>query len=151
MESLNKPKLIEGGIAVDDRGQLIFANDFDFRDVKRFYMVENFDLDTIRAWHGHQRETKYAFVASGSAIVAAVEMDNLEAPNQTNEVHRFVVSARKPAILHIPAGYANGFKALENGTRIIFFSTATLEESRGDDYRFPVDYWGEQVWQVGHR
>ncbi|OGB74182.1 sugar epimerase [candidate division Kazan bacterium RBG_13_50_9] len=151
MEDLSKPQLIEGGLAVDDRGQLAFANNFDFRGVKRFYMVENFSLDTIRAWHGHQKEAKYAFVVSGSALVAAVAMDNVEAPSKNAEVYRFTLSARKPAVLFIPPGYANGFKSLEEGTKIIFFSTSTLEESKGDDHRFPADYWGNQVWATENR
>ena len=151
MNNLSNPQLLKGGLAVDDRGQVAFVNDFDFKNVKRCYMVENFSINTIRAWHGHQKENKYAFVVSGSAIIAAVEMDNLETPDKNNEVHRFVLSAKQPSILYIPAGYANGFKSLEADTRIIFFSTSSLEESKGDDYRFPIDYWGDQVWKTENR
>jgi len=147
----NKPKIIEGGLAVDDRGQLSFANAFDFAGVKRFYMVENFSVNTIRAFHGHRKEAKYIFVVSGSALIAAVELDNIKKPNKKNLVHRFILSAHKPAILHIPAGFANGFKGLEVDTRLVFFSTTSIEESQGDDYRFPFDYWGKKVWEVEHR
>ena len=38
---LKKPQLIEAGVSIDDRGKLMFANGFDFHDVKRFYMVSN--------------------------------------------------------------------------------------------------------------
>ncbi|MDP2855926.1 MAG: dTDP-4-dehydrorhamnose 3,5-epimerase family protein [bacterium] len=152
MENLNKkPYLIEGGLAIDDRGQLTFANDFEFSNIKRFYMVENFSQDVIRAFHGHLKEKKYALVVSGSAIVVAVEMDDTTKPKKSNEVHRFILSSKKPTILHIPAGYANGFRALEDNTKAIFFSTSSLEESKGDDYRFPYDYWGEDVWKVENR
>jgi len=152
MENLNKkPYLIEGGLAVDDRGQLTFANDFDFSNVKRFYMIENFSQDIIRAFHGHLKEEKYVLVVSGSAIIAVVEMNDTTKPKKSNEVHRFILSSRKPCILHIPAGYANGLKALEENTQIIFFSTSSLEESKGDDYRFPYDYWGKDVWEVENR
>lgn len=149
--SNNIPKFIEGGVAVDDRGMLSFVNQFDFNGVKRFYMVENFSTHTIRAFHGHMKEAKFALVVSGSAIVAAVAMDDIKNPNKTNQVHRFVLSAKKPGALYIPSGYANGFKPLENGTKIIFFSTATLEESKGDDYRFSSDYWGKEIWEVENR
>lgn len=153
MDNLSKkePILIKGGFAVDDRGTVAFANDFSFEGVKRFYMVENFSPGTIRAWHSHKNEAKYVLVVSGSAIVAAVEMDNHETPNKNNQVHRFVLSSRNPQIIFIPAGFANGFKALEHGTRIIFFSTATLEESKNDDFRFPYDYWGKEVWEVENK
>ncbi len=151
--STNKkePVLIKGGLAIDDRGMLVFANDFDFSDVKRFYMVENFSPETIRAFHGHKKEAKYVFVVSGSAIVAAVEMDDCENPNRNNKVRRFVLSALTPQILYIPAGFANGFRPLEHDTKIMFYSTSTLEESKGDDYRFPHDYWGNNIWAVENR
>jgi len=152
MENLNKkPYLIEGGLALDDRGQLTFANDFDFSNVKRFYMVENFSQDIVRAFHGHLKEGKYVLVVSGSAIIAAVEMDDTTKPKESNEVYRFILSSKKPCVLYIPSGYANGLKVLEENTKIIFFSTSSLEESKGDDYRFPYDYWGKEIWDVENR
>ena len=33
---MNKPTLIEGGLAVDDRGEVRFVNEFNFEGVKRF-------------------------------------------------------------------------------------------------------------------
>jgi dTDP-4-dehydrorhamnose 3,5-epimerase len=146
-----EPKLLEGGIGVDDRGAVSFVNTFDFADVKRFYKVENFSCDVIRAFHGHLKEAKYVFVGKGSAIVAAVQMTDSASPARNVKVHRYILSDRKPIVLYIPAGYANGFRPLEAGTQLLFFSTSTLEESTGDDYRFPADYWGESIWQVENR
>ncbi|MFX0022002.1 MAG: NAD-dependent epimerase/dehydratase family protein [Candidatus Hermodarchaeota archaeon] len=143
--------LINGGIAVDDRGSLNFANDFNFYGVKRFYQVQNFNTSTIRAFHGHLNEAKYVFVSKGSAIVAAVELDDLKNPSKNQKVNRFILSDRNPQILFIPPKFANGFKPLENDTRIIFFSTSSLEESKGDDFRFPADYWGNEIWEVENR
>jgi dTDP-4-dehydrorhamnose 3,5-epimerase len=149
--SNKKPFLIDGGLAIDDRGLLVFANNFDFKNIKRFYMAENFSTDTIRAFHGHLKEEKYVLVVSGSAIVVAVEMNNVKRPSKNKEVYRFILSFKKPSVLYIPAGYVNGFKALEKNTKIIFFSTSTLEESKNDDFRFPADYWGTKIWQVENR
>jgi len=144
-------RLIPGGVAVDDRGCLNFANDFNFYGVKRFYQVQNFSTSTIRAFHGHLREAKYVYVAKGSAIVAAVELDDIKSPSKNKKVNRFILSDKKPQVLFIPPKYANGFRPLEEDTRILFFSTSSLEESKGDDYRFPVDYWGKDVWEVENR
>lgn len=144
-------KVYDGGSGVDDRGTVSFVNGFNFPDVKRFYMVSNFNCDTIRAFHGHEKEGKYIFVASGTAILCAVKMDDKVNPNKKNPVNRYVLSARKPCVVFIPAGYANGFRSLEDDTKIVFFSTSTLEESKGDDYRFPADYWGQQIWEVENR
>lgn len=144
-------QIIPGGIAVDDRGYLLFANDFNFYGVKRFYQVQNFSTSSIRAFHGHLKEAKYVFVAKGSAIVAAVELDNIKSPSKNQKVNRFILSDKKPEVLFIPPKYANGFRPLEEDTRIQFFSTSSLEESKGDDYRFPIDYWGKEVWEVENR
>ncbi len=127
---------------------MIFANEFNFQGVKRFYVIENADLDVIRAFHGHLKEEKYVFVISGKALVVAVEIDDPVKPDKNKEVWSLILSADKPEILHIPAGYANGLKSLGENTKIIFFSTASLEDSQKDDYRFPWDYWGKEVWDI---
>ena len=38
---MEKCKVLNGGIFVDDRGPLRFVNEFNFEGVKRFYQVEN--------------------------------------------------------------------------------------------------------------
>ena len=146
-----EPKLLEGQCSVDDRGQLTFCNTFDFKGVKRFYMVENHSTQVIRAWHGHMKESKVLFVVSGAAIAAAVKLDDSKNPGKDHPIHRFVLSSKKPSLLYIPAGFANGFRFLEKGTKLMLFSSSSLEESKNDDFRFPHDYWGEEVWKVKHR
>ena len=139
--------LIRGGLAVDDRGCLRFVNDFAVEGVKRFYQVENHRRGFIRAWHGHEKEGKYVFVAKGSALVGAVPIGN--EPGNLTGLSKHVLSDKSPAVLWIPAGHYNGFKSLEEDTRIMFFSTATLEESKGDDIRLPFDAFN--IWQEDFR
>jgi len=140
---------IEGKIAVDDRGQLLFCNDFDMKPVRRFYMVSNHEPKFIRAWHAHKNEAKYVAVLSGAALVAAVKIDNWETPDKSAQVHRFTLSDRKPGVLFIPQGHANGFMTLKPDTLLMFFSTSTLEESKGDDCRYDAYYW--DPWTVQPR
>jgi dTDP-4-dehydrorhamnose 3,5-epimerase-like enzyme len=135
--------MYKGDIAVDDRGKLTFVNDFDFEGVKRFYMVENHKKGFIRAWHGHQKEAKYVFVVSGAIILGVVEM------GQQKPV-RVVLSADRPMVYFIPARHYNGFKTLTDDTKVIFYSTSTLEESKGDDLRRGLDYF-ENIWEVEQR
>lgn len=139
--------LIKGGIAVDDRGNLRFSNDFNFEGVKRFYQVENYRRGFIRAWHGHKREGKYVWAASGSALVGAVPLGTEKGDN--SKVKKFVLSDKAPSVLWIPAGHYNGFMSLEEETRVIFFSTATIEETKGDDIRLEYDAWN--IWQEDFR
>lgn len=145
-ETPQTPQVIKGGLAVDDRGRLTFVNDFDFAGVKRFYMVENHESGFVRAWHGHKIEAKYVMVVGGSAIVAAVKVDNWDKPSKDLEMSRFVLSAASPSILYIPAGHANGFKTLTADTKVMFFSTTSMEEAKDDDFRFEADYWNP--WEI---
>lgn len=131
--------LISGDIVIDERGAVKFVNDFDFKNVKRFYEVENHRSGYIRAWHGHKNEHKYVYVSEGTILIGAVSLE-------TDEMQQFILSPKKPRILWIPPNHANGFMTLEEHTRVFFFSSATLEESKLDDIRFPYDKWN--IWDI---
>lgn len=146
---MNEPTLLAGDIAVDDRGEVGFVNDFAFAGVKRFYTVKNHLQGFVRAWHGHQRESKYVTVLEGSALVGAVKVDDWASPSKDLPVSKYVLSAKKPKVLFIPAGYANGFMSLTQDARLVFFSTSSIAESMGDDIRFQARYW--DIWQVEER
>lgn len=156
----NEIKTLNGGLATDDRGSVRFVNDFNFEGVKRFYQVQNHREGFIRAWHAHQKEAKYVYVAKGTALIGAVPFDimlDLKSKKHKNEkieldnsdIFKTVLSANNPKIVYIPSGYANGFKSLEKDTIIQFFSTSTLQESLGDDFRF--DYDLVDIWKEDYR
>ena len=144
-----EPIFIDGGLAIDDRGELGFVNGFDMKSIRRFYTVCNHKAQFVRAWHAHRREEKYVTVVNGAAIIAAVCIDNWETPSKDLYIYRYVLSAQKPAVLCIPRGFANGFMSLCENTKVLFFSTAMLEESQGDDIRYDADYWNP--WEVVER
>jgi len=137
---------IAGNLKKDNRGTVRFVNKFNFDGVKRFYQVENANTKITRAFHGHMKEAKYVYVVSGSIMLCAVYLDSVTKPNPNNKVEKVFLSADRPQIVYIPPAYANGFKALQENTKVIFFSTSTLDESIKDDYRFDHNYWGEDIW-----
>jgi len=143
---IETPSLVEGGRFVDERGCVSFVNGFSFERIKRFYTIENATTDIVRAFHGHEKEAKFCIAVEGEFLAAAVYLDDRIKPSVANLVHRFILDADKPQILYIPSGYANGFRALTKRNKLLLFSTATLEESKQDDFRFPPDYWGKEVW-----
>ncbi len=142
-------RLYQGDISIDDRGEVGFVNDFDFRGVKRFYTVKNHRQGFVRAWHAHRHEAKYVSVVEGAALVGAVRIDNWEKPSPNSPVARHVLSATKPNILYIPPGFANGFMSLTDGAKLIFYSTATLAETQGDDVRYDPRLW--DIWKIEER
>jgi len=144
-----KPHVFNGGLAVDDRGETVFIDEFNFEGVKRFYMVSNHKAGFVRAWHAHRHEAKYITAVSGEAIVGAVKIDDWEKPSKDLPVERYVISSKKPQVLYVPAGYANGFMSLTSNLKLMFFSTSTLEESARDDIRYDARYW--DIWNVIER
>ena len=146
MSDIQIPELIPGGTAFDERGSLSFINDASKIKLKRFYIVENHSSPFVRAWHAHKKEEKFVYVVSGIAKVAAVKVDNWESPSKDLEIHSYVMSSEKPNVLWIPKGYANGCMTLKSDTKVIYFSTSTLEESKNDDFRYESDYWN--CWNI---
>lgn len=144
----DKPKVMSGGCSCDERGFVSFVNGFDMPGIRRFYLIENHLVGMPRAWHGHRRERKWAYVVRGVARLACVSIEDLEAEQAkgsagdaptpaAGKLFSTTLSGRGPAIFYMPAGYANGCMALAPDTVIIHFSDLTVEESRGDDVRFP--------------
>ena len=146
---INKPFIINGDLSADDRGELMFVNQFNMELVKRFYVVSNHKQGFIRAWHAHKFESKYVFIVNGTALISTVLIDDWNNPSSDLAIDKFVLTAKKPSILYIPNGYANGFKTLSSDTKIIFFSTSTLGDSIDDDYRFDAYKWNP--WEIVER
>lgn len=139
-----------GGLAVDDRGEVGYVNGFTFQGVKRFYVLANHRQGFIRAWHAHHHEAKYVLVVGGAALVAAVPIvGDWAQPDRSAKVFRSVMSAKKPAVLYIPPGHANGAMSLTADATIMYFSTASMEETKGDDVRYDARYW--DAWNVEER
>jgi dTDP-4-dehydrorhamnose 3,5-epimerase-like enzyme len=146
---VSEPRLIAAGSASDDRGRVYFSNDFDMGQCVRMYIVENFSPGTVRAWHAHRHERKWVMALTGAALACCVAIDDWDSPSADAEVHRFTLDADHPAILEVPAGYANGAMALLPQTKLIYFSDASLEETLKDDIRYPARYW--DPWHVAER
>lgn len=140
---------VNGSLFTDDRGFLSFVNDFNLSDYKRFYIVENHKRDFIRAWHGHLKENKAVLCVKGSALVSAVKISDTGEILKDEKPFTITLSDRNPIVLKIPEGYANGFKTLTDDCKLMFFSSSSLEESKGDDYRFEYNTWN--VWGENYR
>lgn len=134
-------QLIKGNIHKDHRGIVKFVNDFHFEKIKRFYTITHPDTNTIRAWQGHKIETKHFFVSKGSFIINWIAIDNWDSPSKDLNVNSYTLTDTKSEILTILPGHVNGFKALEPDSTMMVFSDMLLEDSKKDDYRFPVEMW----------
>jgi dTDP-4-dehydrorhamnose 3,5-epimerase-like enzyme len=146
-----KPCLVEVEVSSDDRGCFIPFSHAVARDLsahapvpKRAYVVYNYGRGVIRGFHFHAREWKYFFVAGGAAKFVAID------PEDPRDRHVFVASIRRPGVVIVPPGYANGWVSLEDQTTVVCLSSATFEESLADDTRYDPLTWGD-VWSVRAR
>jgi len=119
--------LIKGNSHTDSRGNVRFVNDFDMTHVKRMYCIEP-KIGVIRAWQGHQKETKWFYAAKGSFLVKTIEIRSLVKND-------YLLNDTESDVIEIPGGHYNGFEALEEGSVLMVFSDFGLEESKGDDFR----------------
>ena len=145
---IKEVEIIEGGIFNDHRGTLSFINDFSFPGVKRFYRITHPDIEIVRAWQGHKIEHKYFYVAAGSYVIAWVKIDDWDNPFENLVAEHHILSAKHPAILSVPAGYANGIKAMEKDSSLIIFSDLNAEDSANDRWSFEPNRWLD--WQQFH-
>lgn len=136
-----KPKLLEGGIFSDERGQLSFVNDFNASEIKRFYMIAHPNTSVVRAWQAHQFQKRWFYCTQGAFDVRLVALSENTQQGELPYVERVVLSVQKSEILEIPEGYAHGFRALQENSKLLVFSNFGLDEFADDMIRFPSDQW----------
>jgi len=149
MKKYNLPFRIEGAKAFDNRGSLSFVNDFNFSKIKRFYVIDNYKNNFVRAWHGHKNEEKFFYCMSGAVQISCVEISNYKKPKKNKKIFSWILTESKSDIIFVPKGYANGSMNLKKNTKILVFSTSSLEQSSKDDYRYPANYWNP--WKIENR
>lgn len=136
-------------VSSDDRGtfSVFFTNRKNPKygpGIKRVYYVYNYGRGVVRGFHYHKKEWKYFTAVAGVAKVIAVDPDNPETK------YVFVSSPRKPTLIVIPPGYANGWMSLEDDTVLVCGSSSTTQESIKDDKRIDPYSWGD-IWTVKGR
>lgn len=138
---MSKIKYFLGDSFTDERGTIRFTNEFNLPNIKRFYTIEHHNTQVIRAWQGHEIETKYFSVLKGKFVVAWVEIDNFNNPSKKLEAEYKILGAYKPGVLHIPPGFANGLRALEPNSIIAVFSDFEVEKSIEARRRYDSNKW----------
>lgn len=132
---------IFGNIHTDARGQVCFINDFDMAPIKRVYQIKHTNLDLVRAWQGHQKESKWFYCPKGSYTINCVQPDSWDNPSGSEIVYSFTLSQEQPQILCVPYGFATGIKANLPDSILLIYSDLSLKESINDDFRFPLSTW----------
>jgi len=131
------PELFQALTFHDQRGVLNAWTALDLKSIVRMYAIEPASTDIIRAWQGHFKECKWFYAASGSFEVQTMPIDPSGKPD-SGQRQNWMLSAAESAVLAIPGGFLNGFRALEESSRLLVFSDFDLEASNADDIRFSL-------------
>lgn len=142
---MNLANPIEGETYADDRGEMKFFNSFDMKEIVRFYEISPSSTTTIRAWQGHLKEKKWFFCTAGTFVVNLKKINDESSQPKELNVQRFELHENIPMVLEVPGGYASGFKSVVENSKLMVFSNFSLEESKHDDFRFPLEHW-EAAW-----
>lgn len=137
--------LLEGLNFSDERGSIKFFNSFNMSEIIRMYEISPGNTTIKRGWQGHKNEKKWFYCYTGEFVVNLIKLDNFETPTSELKPERFLLEAHSPRVLEISGGYATGFKASKEGSKLLVFSNYTLEQSKNDDFRYPIEKW-DAIW-----
>ncbi|WET70805.1 WxcM-like domain-containing protein [Sphingobacterium sp.] len=132
---------IQGGTAIDHRGQIRFINDFDMSLVKRFYIIKNTDVELIRGWRAHFMEQRWFYVLSGKFAFDIVKIDDWNQPSSDLPVEKIILDNGENQLLHLSAGYGTALQALEPDSELLVFADYGIDNAQNDDYTYPLDYF----------
>ena len=138
---MEQPTILSGEVHQDERGTLAYNNDFQMKDIKRFYTIEHGSEYINRAWQGHKKEQRWFQAVKGTFLILVVAPDDWENPSFNIKPKEYILTADKNQMIHIPGGYDTGIKALKPDSKLLVFSDFTIEESLADDYRFDSERW----------
>lgn len=139
---MGRSKLINGGRHQDDRGKLIYNNDFDASQVKRIYCIENLSTEKPRAWQGLQIESRWFAVAHGSFTIRLIQVDNWQNPDPALAQETYHLHDDQLDVLYVPPGYLSSIQSLSKQSKLIVMADHHLGEVE-DNYKFPADYFNE--------
>jgi dTDP-4-dehydrorhamnose 3,5-epimerase-like enzyme len=121
-----------GGVLryIDDRGYLdqLYAQDLPFK-IKRIYSTLT-RKGIIRGMHGHKKEWKALFIIQGTVKVVTEAMSKNKYTKQST-----ILSDDEGRMVIIPPKWYHGYMPLTDEAIVMIISSATLEESKNDDFR----------------
>lgn len=137
----NKPTILSGNVYTDVRGSLQYVNDERPGKYRRFYIITHPEINIVRAWQGHKNEEKSFYVLNGCFMIAVVQPLDFEDPSSVEKPEYFTMKKDDSLFLKVPGSCYTGIKACAPGSVLLVLSSATLEESKIDDFRLPPDTW----------
>lgn len=106
------------------------------------------DRGKIKGAHLHLNQEDVWFVPPSSTIL--VGLKDCRKNSKTNDlVQRLVLGAGRAHLLYIPRGVAHGYKSLSEHAALFYFVNQhfTPDSKKSDEYRLPIDCFGQGFWE----
>ena len=89
-----------------------------------------------KAWHVHQRQTDWWYVAIGSVKVALYDTRQ-DSPTHGELMELFLGDQFGPKVLKVPPGVAHGYKVIDGPAHLFYVTSHTYDPK--DEGRLPHD------------
>lgn len=137
-----RPTLIKGKSHTDERGTIIFNNNYDASEIKRIYFIENKNTHFIRGWQGHKLEQRWFTAVQGSFKITTIAVDDWENPSPALKQEAYLLHATSFDVLQVPQGHITSIQALEENAKLMAMSDYHLGTSK-DEYRFDSNHFNK--------
>lgn len=134
------PQILRGGVHGDQRGSVIYNNDFDASPIKRMYTLINSETSPSRGWQGHKIEKRWFSVSVGKVEIAIIKVQNWETPDRNAKQILMQLEASNGDVLIVPEGHITKITSLERNTIVLVFSDYRLGEVQ-DEYKYDLNYF----------
>ena len=131
--------IIKGGNHQDERGLLVYNNEFEFANIKRFYKVSPVG-ERLRGWQGHKIEQRWFAVIKGKFKISVIEIVNFENPSKDLLIQQYILNDESLTYLHVPAGCITAIQALEENSKLLALADYGLGETQ-DEIRYPLEFF----------
>ena len=161
-------KLIDLKQNLDDRGELYeVLHDYDITKFGQTYIVKNWQVGTVRAFHRHQKLVDYFHVVNGTAKFVLLGTDYTKFDQSMIDLiwrgvpggehfwkQEFILSSCKPQTLVVPPGIFHGWQSLEEDTILLSTGSEVYDQDKPDEERIPYNvfksYYGD-LWRVQYK
>lgn len=126
---MEEPRLIKGGVFMDERGTLFFNNEFDVSLVKRIYAISNHDVEFVRGWQGHNIEKRWFMPLFGEFTILVKKVVAL---SEQTEEQKFILNGSTLDVLYVPNGYHTAIISMQQDSKLMVMSDYYFNEIDDD-------------------
>lgn len=101
----------------------------------------------INAFHIHPNEPQHELWMVLQGLLKVWLIDCRAGSSTEGNRRALVLSGEAPAVLHIPAGVAHGYRAGGEGALLLYAMNQQFSAENPNEGRLPWDFFGAELWE----